>query len=51
VDGRPGDGFDSAIGTLHIHAGYDVDFACNEACGDDRAFAVSDLWAVVDGSH
>ena len=33
VDCRPGDGFDSAIGTKHIHAGHDVDFAGNKPCG------------------
>jgi hypothetical protein len=36
--------------TQHVHAGYDVDFARNEACCDDRAFATGDRWTVVDGS-
>ncbi|MFN7796531.1 MAG: hypothetical protein ACK5Q3_13315 [Planctomycetota bacterium] len=50
MDGRSGDGFHSAISTQHIHAGYNVDFAGNKPCGNYGAFAVSDRWAVVDGS-
>ena len=46
---RAGDGLYSAVGTQHIHAGHDVDFARDKPCGDHRAFAVSDRRAIVDG--
>jgi hypothetical protein len=49
VDGGTRYGLDSAICTQHIHAGNDMNFARNESRGDDRAFAVGDPWAIIDG--
>jgi hypothetical protein len=47
VDRCASDGLDYAVGTQHVDAGYDVDFAGDKACGDDRAFDISDWWTEV----
>ena len=41
MDRRPGDRFDCAIGTQHIHAGHDVDFAGDKPRGDDQGQSIS----------
>jgi hypothetical protein len=41
VDRSAGDGFDSAVSTQHVHAGYDVDFARDKSCSDDLGQSTS----------